>query len=795
MPIEPISNTGQTTALPQGGAGLPPENNQPPAQQPASGGQVDSNPQPSAADQNSARDAGEKAKSDFAKALDTEAERKKSAETISGRKYEDLSADEINKYNSIFDSIQNGTYKGPDFVSAAQSTTTEAPSALGRNVLPSQIAGGFTTAGGPGGTALLSNNLDQDTLYRVAREEFGESVAARAQQLGLNVAEGDVGRRLQRVVDGETVTPETDPWAFVDTTGVQDTYFARVDGNVQAVKGFTRTAGEWDIRNRLLDSEAYALPGAGIVGRAGAGTTPRSKFWSQFSPVLENVSSNFDKIQAKQTELYWNELKKAPDGTGLAEYYKLNTILSAYKEGKTNLKIDETKVEADIHASLKANAAELDRIYKQSVDGALSSVMGSGSAVSWANSLYDEFTSTAVQDYYTKNIITGSAGQEAKELALEHMNATIQLIAHFDPAAGARAIAYVGNSFAANTPLASSAEMADAVAAPEAKIDVLSTVFGLSDRFMNAATLVAVGRQRQAAYVATEAGKRAVALGEAPEIAQYDQLFAQSEALQANSAMLKTYLATGTAEEGTSEYHEVRSIIQNYIDELDVHDLSAQTTKTSKAFGELAELEKSIPKLKGISTAFQNVANHIGALADITSIVSSIYSTTTGHTLEGTNATRTATGLSLGSAWAGLLGQAPLLAKTAGNYSAAINSAVISDLGVAAANTLRWLNPIGAALATGASIADAVQAHQDGNNARVASDLITAAGSATTAVGLALAYAWPAVVAFPYLAAAGGVIAIASTVSYAILDHFKQYETKADNDNFIRKYGSQYIVP
>ncbi|MEM6341652.1 MAG: hypothetical protein AAF729_10940, partial [Pseudomonadota bacterium] len=101
----------------------------------------------------------------------------------------------------------------------------------GDNRLPPGARGAYIS-GEPGeeGRILLSPNLRGGQLQRTSDEEQGEALADRAEELGITVADGDVGARVSRVASGGSVTREDDPDLFTDQES--DTVMVVSDGEV-----------------------------------------------------------------------------------------------------------------------------------------------------------------------------------------------------------------------------------------------------------------------------------------------------------------------------------------------------------------------------------------------------------------------------------------------------------------------------------------------------------------------------------------------------------------------------------
>ncbi len=61
------------------------------------------------------------------------------------------------------------------------------------------------------GTALISNRLDDATRKTVAREEYGEAIAADARKRGIDTSHGDVGGRLGMALEGKDTSKAAMP--------------------------------------------------------------------------------------------------------------------------------------------------------------------------------------------------------------------------------------------------------------------------------------------------------------------------------------------------------------------------------------------------------------------------------------------------------------------------------------------------------------------------------------------------------------------------------------------------------
>ncbi len=85
----------------------------------------------------------------------------------------------------------------------------------GDDKLPPGARGAFVPGGkGQQGRVLISGSLRGQQLQKTSDEEQGEAVSDRACQLGIGVADGDVGARVGAVANGKKVTRQSDPALF-----------------------------------------------------------------------------------------------------------------------------------------------------------------------------------------------------------------------------------------------------------------------------------------------------------------------------------------------------------------------------------------------------------------------------------------------------------------------------------------------------------------------------------------------------------------------------------------------------
>ncbi|MEJ6402700.1 DNA/RNA non-specific endonuclease [Yoonia sp. 2307UL14-13] len=107
------------------------------------------------------------------------------------------------------------------------------------NRLPSGVLGAFVPGqSGQSGTIVIAPGQNGAQLAETMDEEQGEAIAARAESLGITVAEGDAGARLSLTAGGDLVTPETHEELFV--AAPDDTVVLYLEG--KKVQGKARAA-------------------------------------------------------------------------------------------------------------------------------------------------------------------------------------------------------------------------------------------------------------------------------------------------------------------------------------------------------------------------------------------------------------------------------------------------------------------------------------------------------------------------------------------------------------------------
>ncbi len=108
---------------------------------------------------------------------------------------------------------------------------------------------------GEPGTIYIAEGLTKEEHRTAMREELGEAVAARAEDLGLDVAEGDAGNRLVLVGQGETVSRDETPWLFTNRASNTTTVTVFVDGEKHTFEAKARDTSDPDAVAALNEME------------------------------------------------------------------------------------------------------------------------------------------------------------------------------------------------------------------------------------------------------------------------------------------------------------------------------------------------------------------------------------------------------------------------------------------------------------------------------------------------------------------------------------------------------------
>ncbi len=118
---------------------------------------------------------------------------------------------------------------------------------------------------GEPGTIYIAEGLTKEERRVAMREELGEAFAARAEDLGLNVAEGDVGNRLVLVGQGKTISRDETPELFADTASNTTTVTVMIDGKKHTFEAKARDTSDPDGDEALTEMETNL---EGATGRS-----------------------------------------------------------------------------------------------------------------------------------------------------------------------------------------------------------------------------------------------------------------------------------------------------------------------------------------------------------------------------------------------------------------------------------------------------------------------------------------------------------------------------------------------
>ncbi|VEP11508.1 hypothetical protein H1P_1070020 [Hyella patelloides LEGE 07179] len=181
-----------------------------------------------------AEQAGEVASLSYQVAAGNEEQREQLIVALTGKEADNLTNVEKQNLDLLFDNLVQGQGPAVDFSVASQAPLqdilAENPQ-LDDNTLSLGTNGAFVkNDSSSGGTALLSVDLEGQDLLDVAKEEYGEAIAAEAAAMGIDLAPGDVGARLLAVSDGTSLDPATNPDAFINAP--EDTAVVMVDGDI-----------------------------------------------------------------------------------------------------------------------------------------------------------------------------------------------------------------------------------------------------------------------------------------------------------------------------------------------------------------------------------------------------------------------------------------------------------------------------------------------------------------------------------------------------------------------------------
>lgn len=141
---------------------------------------------------------------------------------LTGKTAAERSPEQNRKLNQLRKEMQEGSI-APEFIEADPANSS------GPNRLPRGARGAFVDDGA-GGRVLIAPHLRGQQLQQTSDEEQGEAIAARASDLGLDLADGDAGARARRAANGETVSLDAHAALFRDSAS--DTVMVISEGEV-----------------------------------------------------------------------------------------------------------------------------------------------------------------------------------------------------------------------------------------------------------------------------------------------------------------------------------------------------------------------------------------------------------------------------------------------------------------------------------------------------------------------------------------------------------------------------------
>ena len=215
------------------------------------------------------------------------------AKALTKQNLEQLSNEEQQKIDVLIEQVANGQVDPSVIASRKGRVDTNAALTL----LPRDTAGAFVP-GEPGeaGTILISRDrIGKNGLDDVARQEFGEAIAQRARHLGVGVAEGDAGKRLEVALEGEdpTTRPELYDAKSYDTVDV------KLDGTI--VKAKAAAPQDLASSNEISLDDVPDINGDGDISEKEVGDYLEDREKAQEAKdkngtINENDTQGFDEI-------------------------------------------------------------------------------------------------------------------------------------------------------------------------------------------------------------------------------------------------------------------------------------------------------------------------------------------------------------------------------------------------------------------------------------------------------------------------------------------------------------------
>lgn len=283
-------------------------------------------------------------------------------DAVSGIAADELLQIEITVKNAINQSVQS-SYIAPDFKVVGHESDAD----RGDTWLQDGIEGAFVseedfeTENG-GGTVLLSNTLldDADAMNGVALEELGESIASfltaegTLDELGVEIAPGDVGARFSATVTGDEIPESTWEASADDTTTVT------IDGE----DGIAAVAADW------LETPSWGNNTNIVTDYLGWGYTEaedssRNSYYSQVAGVFME-----DFQQEGNSYVHRNDLDSIPGITA----GELDTLVAIYGKPQSGIDYSSSNYENEFLNYKDIKQALMDQVLDYDPDSKEASV-------------------------------------------------------------------------------------------------------------------------------------------------------------------------------------------------------------------------------------------------------------------------------------------------------------------------------------------------------------------------------------------------------------------------------------